>query len=246
VLDFQQIFFYKTPIFIDIHNIRREGVSMAEKIWVLGSGTFGVRAVRQLSGIHGAGSITLVDPSAQALDQATVIGINKVCEEGAAFLHKNLSESERPDWIVPALPIHLAWEWILLKLGQNHLVRSPLPEILVSSLPNAITGDSGDIYVSHADFICPPNCSEPDQFCTRTGEPRKKDMYRLLAQMGQKDMPFFVIQSLQLGPGVGGYQPKTLFDLLDKIMGCQGLNAVVTACRCHGVVTGGKRIGGPI
>ena len=27
---------------------------MAEKIWVLGSGTFGVRAVRQLSGIHGA------------------------------------------------------------------------------------------------------------------------------------------------------------------------------------------------
>jgi hypothetical protein len=71
-------------------------------------------------------------------------------------------------------------------------------------------------------------------------------MYRLLAQMGQKDMPFFVIQSLQLGPGVGGYQPKTLFDLLDKIMGCQGLNAVVTACRCHGVVTGGKRIGGPI
>ncbi|NWH06033.1 hypothetical protein [Desulfobacter latus] len=67
---------------------------MAEKIWVLGSGTFGVRAVRQLSDIHGAGSITLVDPSAQALDQATVIGINKVCEEGVAFLHKNFLLNE--------------------------------------------------------------------------------------------------------------------------------------------------------
>lgn len=74
---------------------------MAETIWVLGSGTFGVRAVKQLSGIHGTGSITLVDPNAQALDQATVIGINKVREEGAAFLHKNLAESERPDWISP-------------------------------------------------------------------------------------------------------------------------------------------------
>ncbi|MCG8549990.1 MAG: potassium transporter [Desulfobacterales bacterium] len=219
---------------------------MAKKIWVLGSGTFGVRAVRQLSGIHGAGSITLVDPSPRALDQAAVRGITKVCEEGVAFLHKNLSKGERPDWIVPALPVHLAWEWGLLALGQNRLVRSPLPEILVSSLPNAITGDSGDIYVSHADFICPTNCSEPDQFCTRTGEPRKKDMYRLLAQTGQKGMPFFVIRSLQLGPGVGGYQPKALFDLLDRITSCRGLHAVVTACRCHGVVTGGKRIKAPV
>ena len=180
---------------------------MAEKIWVLGSGTFGVRAVRPLSGIHGAGSITLVDPSAQALDQATVIGINKVCEEGAAFLHKNLSESERPDWIIPALPVHLAWEWILLKLGQNRLVRSPLPEILVSSLPNAITGDSGDIYVSHADFICPPNCSEPDQFCTRTGEPRKKGYVSTPCSNGTERYAFFC--NPESTTGAGGWRIST-------------------------------------
>ena len=95
---------------------------MAKKIWVLGSGSFGIRAVRTVKRhLWRQTASPLWTPAPRHWIKATVIGINKVCEEGAAFLHRNLSESERPDWIVPALPIHLAWEWVLLELGQNRL-----------------------------------------------------------------------------------------------------------------------------
>jgi len=208
-------------------------------IWILGSGTFGARAVRQLAKSHDARGITLVDPSQQALADANVPGIKTVCQDGVAFVVKHLRAQGAPDWIVPALPVHLVWEWAVCRLAG--LERLALPDTLVSSLPNAMTGESGDVYVSHADFICPLNCSEPDDICTRTGQPRKQDMFRLLEGKGCKELPFFVVQSVQLGPGLGGYQPQALLELKEQLKPVTGAFAVATACRCHGVVTGGHQ-----
>ena len=53
---------------------------------------------------------------------------------------------------------------------------------------------------------------------------------------------FSFVRSIQLGPGLGGYQPGVLFDLLETLKRHRGPCAVTTACRCHGVVTGGRRI----
>lgn len=210
-------------------------------IWIIGSGTFGLRAAQQLCKKDAGHKITLVDPSDGALDQADIPGLIKICEEGAAFLDAHLHPQTAPDWIVPALPVHLAWEWARMRLGRETLSRAVLPDSLVSSFPNAMIGDSGDVYVSHADFICPLNCDEPDQFCTRTGAPRKEDMFRLLERLGQEDLPAFIIRSRQLGPGLGGYRPRALFDLLARLDRHKGPCFVATACRCHGVVTGGAR-----
>lgn len=220
------------------------------KIWIIGAGTFGRRAVRQLAQSGEPHEITLVDPDPHALNQADLPGLIKVEADGVAFLAEHLRHSAEPDWIVPALPVHLAWEWALKKLtqtpgekqGKAPLIRKVLPAALAAALPNAMAGDSGDIYVSHADFICPAHCNEPDHFCTKTGDPRKEDLFRLLARLGAPDLPAFVIQSLQLGPGLGGYQPAVLFDLADRLEQHRGPCFVATACRCHGVVTGGCRI----
>ena len=210
-------------------------------IWILGSGRFGVKAACRLAKKHDPAGITLVDPSAEALDRADVPGLVKIQEEGVSFLAAHLYPGTSPDWIVPALPVHLAWEWAVRRLGADRLERMALPRELLSGLPNAMAGETGDLYVSHADFLCPANCSEPDAFCTHTGKPRKEDMFRLLDRRGCPDLPALVIQSRQLGPGLGGYRPKTLFQFLDRLEQIQGPCFTATACRCHGVVTGGIR-----
>jgi hypothetical protein len=72
-----------------------------------------------------------------------------------------------------------------------------------------------------------------------TGKPRKQDMFELIGERDVQDIIPFVIQSRQLGPGVGGYAPADLFDLADRIGRHQGTCLVATACRCHGVISGG-------
>lgn len=226
------------------------------RVWILGGGTFGVRAAEQLARRHRPEEITLVDPSERALARAQIPGIQKVRGDGVDFLHKNLGQGHRPDrivpdqivperilpdWIVPALPVHLVWEWAVLALGEDRLVRKDLPRSLVEILPNAMTGDSGDIYVSHADFLCPADCSEPARICTSTGKPRKEDLFRFLERVAPEGVAPFVIRSRQLGPGLGGVTPQVLFDLLERLRHHQGPCFLATACRCHGVVTGGNR-----
>ncbi len=93
------------------------------------------------------------------------------------------------------------------------------------------------MYVSHADFYCPEDCAEPRDICTVTQEPRKRNMFELL---GEVDLPPFqslVIRSRQLGPGIGGYRPERLLELLSLVNQAAGPLLVSTACRCHGVIT---------
>ena len=44
-------------------------------------------------------------------------GPNRSLEQadGVAFLERNLHTDQEPDWIIPALPIHLAAEWCLVR-----------------------------------------------------------------------------------------------------------------------------------
>jgi len=65
-------------------------------------------------------------------------------------------------------------------------------------------------------------------------------MFTLLAEVDYEGILPIVIQSVQLGPGVGGYRPGALFDLADRISLYQGPFFAATACRCHGVISGGQ------
>jgi hypothetical protein len=211
-----------------------------KQVWIIGSGRFGLRAARFLGKDKSRKmDVTLVDRDRQSLEKAGSLGCTTVAGDGVDFLFREMTRTRGPDWVVPAVPVHLAWEWCRLTLGTNRLVSCPLPDGIDGCLPHPMRGTDNQIYVSHADFLCPPNCSEPDDKCTVTGQPRKPDMFRLIAELNFPDVVPFVIQSRQLGPGVGGYAPADLYALADRISRHTGQCLAATACRCHGVISGG-------
>ncbi len=209
-------------------------------VWIIGGGRFGLRAADWLiKQTHPSFAVTLVDLDRQCLEKAQSLECKIYAGDGADFLFSRMTRDRGPDWVVPAVPVHLAWEWCRLRLGKDRLLSWPLPDEIACHLPNSMRGSASQIYVSHADFLCPPNCLEPDDRCTMTGKSRKPDMFEVIAELDVQDIIPFVIQSRQLGPGVGGYAPADLFDLADRIGMHHGTCLVATACRCHGVISGG-------
>ncbi len=208
-----------------------------ETIWIIGSGKFGLRAAKGMTDQGKAQKITLVDQDKAALDRAKGFGCEIVAADGIDFLTRHLKANTGPDWIVPAVPVHLAWEWCLNVCTE--LERIKVPHGLDRQLPNFMEGENGDVYASHADFICPPNCSEPDANCTVTGLPRKQPMHELFKELSFETFSSLIIKSHQLGPGVGGYKPESLFTLKNDLKQARGAVLVGTACKCHGVISAG-------
>jgi hypothetical protein len=182
----------------------------------------------------------LVDLEAEKLHGAGGPGRTLIKADGAAYLAEHLPKGEKqhPDWIVPAVPIHLAAEWRLLVQGEDNLQRIPIPTEMDPLLPHPLRAEDGNIFVSHADFLCPDDCAEPRNTCTFTGKPRKQNMFELLRDMQFPPWKSLVIRSHQLGPGVGGYRTQELFDLAAQIEKIRAPILLSTACRCHGVMTG--------
>lgn len=220
--------------------------SAREEIWVAGAGRFGRLAVERLQGGARNRLLLVVDPSGERVADVGAGAWEAVEADAVTFLADRLSEDRPeswPSWIVPALPVHLAAEWCLRVLGEGLVRRAAVPAELDVHLPNAFRGAGGDVYVSHAMFLCPDDCPEPRDLCTHTGSPRKRDLFRLLAEAPFPGLEPLVVRSHQLAPGVGGYRPRHLLDLLRRVREATGTVLIATACRCHGVVTAVERAG---
>ena len=213
-----------------------------EEIWIIGVGRFGQIAFQRLSKADKNRHFVLVDPVAENLRNFKDSTASLEISGGIEFLEKHLTVGRKPDWIIPALPVHLAAEWFLSHLGPERLQRVPLPHELDQMVPNPFRGDEGNLYVSHADFRCPEDCDEPRDICSITLEKRKENMYDVLANLGVEQFKPMNIRSHQLGPGIGGYRPDDLFDLMESVDQARGSIMVSTACRCHGVITGLERL----
>ena len=211
-----------------------------KNIWIIGVGRFGRMAADRLTGKTKNLSLVMVDPEKEKLRAAQGPGRTFVEADGVGYLFKHLRSegAPLPDWIIPAVPVHLAAEWQLLIQGPEKLQRIPVPVEVDPLLPHPLRGENGDVYVSHADFLCPDNCPEPRDICTFTGKPRKQNMFELLTEIPFPPWENLVIRSHQLGPGIGGYRPQQLFDLAAQIEKTHGPILLSTACRCHGVMTG--------
>ena len=208
-------------------------------IWIIGAGRFGQLAVDRLSKLEKDAHLVLVDPEAQNLLKAETDRCTLERMDGVDFMLTHLSGPEDgPAWIIPAVPIHLAGEWCLGRMGHGRLEQLTLSPAMDKILPNPMRLSDKNIYVSHADFRCPGNCPEPKDLCTVTRERRKANMFDVLAKVDYQPFQSFVIRSHQLAPGVGGYRPDQLFTLLDQVRMHKGEMLVSTACRCHGVVSG--------
>jgi hypothetical protein len=146
-----------------------------KEIWIIGAGRFGRMAAERLSEKIKELHLVLVDLEEEKLRQAMAPGRELILSEGAAYLSERLSlkKETHPDWIVPAVPVHLAAEWLFLTQGEKMLQRVSIPKEMDPLLPNPLRTEDGNIFVSNADFLCPDDCAEPPKICTFTGKPRK-------------------------------------------------------------------------
>ncbi len=204
--------------------------------WIIGGGYFGQRAAQLLRKNTVAGRIVVVD-------KLPVCGlpndIDFVCADGVDWLAEHLTLETDVDNIIPALPVHLAADWLKIRLQkEGRIVRSPeIVDAQLDLFPHPIRVNRSRIVMSHADFHCPPNCSEPDILCTYTQKPRPQSLYRLLATLDCGDFSPLILKSRQFHPGVGGFLPDDLWHLLERVRALPDTPLLIgTACKCHGIV----------
>lgn len=206
---------------------------------IIGAGRFGRLAAARLLERNPQSSFLVVDEKEEALREMGGLPVDVVREEGAAFLAENLREGKGPAFILPAVPVHLAFEWVKRKLAPDFFVEKvPVPEKVVQELPNTLPGGEGRVFASYANWVCPDDCPEPREFCTVTGRPRKGALYEDFLNLHVDGFVPLAVRSLQLAPGVGGYPPEVLWSVLKKIReaGKNKNYLLGTACLCHGVL----------
>jgi hypothetical protein len=204
---------------------------------IIGCGHFGSRAAEKLVKKDPLARIIVIDQNERALQRVSSFPIEAVVSEGRSYLEQFFLEGQKVNYIIPAVPLHLAFEFILSQLKPLGAKRKRIPPI--SGLPNAMIGKTGDLYTSLSDFLCSEDCPEPARYCTITKQRRQKPLYQILNDL-EGTFKSKVIRSRQLGPGIGGFQPKALLNLLEDIERNKksGQSILVsTASRCHGVTS---------
>ncbi len=204
---------------------------------IIGCGHFGSRAAKKLFQKDLHSKIIVVDKSRRALQKVSRFPIQSVACDGLVYLSQFLSEGQKVSYIIPAVPFHLAFEFILSQLKSSRAKRRKIPPL--SGLPNPELGKTGDLYTSFANFLCSEDCPEPAQYCFATKKKRPKALYQILNDI-QGAFESKVIRSHQLAPGVGGFQPRALLDILGDLKRNQKRSRIIlisTASRCHGVTS---------
>jgi hypothetical protein len=212
---------------------------------ILGAGKFGRLALERLGQQDAAASFVVVDrdPVALALKADSGPRWQGVQAEAIAFLVQHLGGG-RWDWIIPMVPVHVAFHWLMAgPLAGSDWRPEAVPEVLAHLVPEAQRGPDGELYLSRARHRCPDDCAEPE-VCPVTGEPRDLPLHQELASLNLAGYEIRVIPSQQLAPGVGGYRPGRLLDLARDMGALKGKVLIATACRCHGVIHGLARWSG--
>jgi hypothetical protein len=212
------------------------------EIHILGAGRFGRIAAERLKARFSSSSLCVVDKEVDKVEAISrELQIRGVVADSLRFITEipatEVSEISEEVWIIPAIPVHVGFEWVLHELGRiGEIQRLPVPEDAASQLPNPIGSPSGTLYGSFATFLCPDYCSEPDEICTHTGKARPGNLYEVFQAMRLPEFEVAVLRSWQLAPGVGGYPVRSLNELLKRVRKQSGKYLVATGCRCHGVV----------
>ena len=83
---------------------------------IIGCGHFGTRAAEKLFQKDCHSRIIVVDKSRRALQKVSLLPVESSVCEGVSYLKQFLSQEPRADYILPAVPFHLAFEFILSRL----------------------------------------------------------------------------------------------------------------------------------
>jgi len=206
------------------------------RVRILGAGRFGRLAAERLKLRFPNALLSVTDRSAAKVDEITRdVGIEGEVQECI----RSIGRIEMADdlWLIPAVPVHVGFEWVVSQLERVAQVRTiSVPEEVDSKVPNPVRGPAGTLYASFATFTCPDYCSEPEEICTFTGKGRLGNLYDIFGRVPASGFDVAVLRSWQLAPGVGGYPARSLRELLAGIVLKPGRYLVATSCRCHGVM----------
>jgi hypothetical protein len=206
-----------------------------ESFWILGAGHFGSLAVKRILQSRRNCNVIVVDHDAEPLDDLRDRDLEIIQQDAVDFLVSRSGLGM--EWIVPAVPVHVAFAWLCRKLAEDGKVfRLAVPAELESQVPNPLRGKTDSLYASFATFRCPEYCDEPEEICTVTGKRREARLFELLQQVKVGGYEIYVVRSNQLEPGVGGYRLSVLWNLLENVRSADKKVIVATACSCHGVI----------
>lgn len=207
-----------------------------EKIFILGAGHFGYVASKRLSRRYTEASFLVIDSRQENLAKIEKeVAVPVLQSDAISFI--NSSPISEDQWIIPAIPVHVAFHWLLHRLKGKHRAHwIDVPQSADEKVPNPFRMDRKTLYASYASFVCPDVCNEPDEHCTYTGKPRQGNLFDDLQQIKLPGFKTTVVRSWQLAPGVGGYTGSTLSNALASISRDPGNYLVATSCRCHGVI----------
>ena len=206
-------------------------------VLIIGAGHFGSRAARLLNEESNA-PIFVVDVDKNSLSKLQGLPVKRIAYDGILFLVRNYHLIHLSNTIVPAVPVHLAYQWLKGHLdGRFKIKKMVVPEEIKPLLPFVWPGSEGSLLVSYADFDCPDDCPEPE-YCTVTGERRDKPLHALLGRIKVTDFRVHIIRSRQLAPGLGGYAVAELEKAAERLGSDEkGKWLLGTSCRCHGILT---------
>ncbi|SPF49655.1 conserved hypothetical protein [Syntrophobacter sp. SbD1] len=207
-----------------------------QRIRVLGAGRFGRLAAERLKRSFPDALLSVTDRNTAKVDQLSrELGITGEAEDSIL----SISRIEPADdlWLIPAIPVHVGFEWVLSVLNRaGEARRLAVPQEVDLKVPNPLRVPSGTLYASFATFLCPDYCSEPEEICTYTGKERPGNLYEVFGAIQATGFDVAVLRSWQLAPGVGGYPGRSLRELITGIGSKPGGYLVATSCRCHGVM----------
>ncbi|MBU2470635.1 MAG: hypothetical protein KKB57_03590 [Proteobacteria bacterium] len=203
---------------------------------MIGGGRFGRLALERLPGRVTA--VVEPNPDGGLISLAAEQGAELVRAQGVDFLAPALAGNEPPLWVVPALPRHMFYDWLLRELFGQGARPAEVPASALPTVASIFQGEEGQFFLSLADFLCPDDCPEPPKLCTVTGKPRGEPLYQRLGRMSSPGYAVAVLRSRQLAPGVGGCLAPDMLELKERVRPLGGKWLVATSCRCHGVVSG--------
>ncbi|MDJ0622339.1 MAG: hypothetical protein QNJ17_05210 [Desulfocapsaceae bacterium] len=212
----------------------------SETIWIIGGGKFGRDAAVKLGQKTPHAKIIMVD--SRRLDRAPE-NVTFVHADGIAWLAENFTPESKVTKIIPAVPLHLAVYWLHKVFPKKDLEGRPfeLPDELLAKLPHPIRQSPSRAVISHADFICPEGCNEPERICTYTGKARPASLFKLIGNVDYPPFTPLVLRSRQFAPGVGGFLAEDLWRLVAQVEAIGPAHLLIgTACKCHGIVDGLK------
>ncbi len=145
-------------------------------------------------------------------------------------------------YIFPTVPQHLAAKLAVHYLTKVGRKKKPdgemINKILLTIPPELVLSKSEDDAIILLSYMpdgmyCADNCTSPD-VCPITRTKRNPPLFELIKSVLPKNNGM-VIESIQIEPGLGGFEGKALNELF-KFIKRKKKFIIATASRCHGII----------